>query len=61
MTVAPGIPDPDLSRILPEKFPVAWPCMAGEIISVRTQITARRRILWDFVSAEPSIESFHAI
>src|SRR5271155_1140201 len=61
MTVAPGTPDPDLSRTLPEKLPVAWPCMAGEIISARTQTTTRSSILWDFVSAEPSTDLGHFV
>jgi hypothetical protein len=56
MTAAPAIPDPDLSRTLPEKLPVAWPCMAGWIISAKTQKTTRARILWDLVPAEASTD-----
>ena len=40
---------------------MAWPCMAGEIISARTQTTTRRSILWDFVSAEPSTDLGHLV
>src|ERR1700733_12691696 len=56
MMIAPGTPAPDLSSTLPEKLPVAWPYMAGEVISAKTQTTTRSIILWDFVSAEPSTD-----
>jgi hypothetical protein len=39
MMLAPGIADPDLSVTFPEKFPVAWPRMAGDIIRVTMHTT----------------------
>jgi hypothetical protein len=60
MTVAPAMPDPDLSETFPEKLPVAWPRMAGHIIRVTMQITMESSSLWDLVSAS-STEIGHLV
>jgi hypothetical protein len=61
MTVAPGTPDPDLSRTLPDKLPVAWPYMVGETISARRQATTRSSILWDLLPVELSTDLGHVV
>ena len=58
--LAPGIDDPDLSVTFPEKFPVAWPRMAGDIIRTTMQTTMESSSLWDLVSAS-SIEIGHLV
>jgi hypothetical protein len=52
VTVAPETLDPDLSRTVPEKLPVAWPYMAGETASARAQATTEKNILWDVLLAK---------
>ena len=57
--VAPTTPDPDLSAMVPEKLPVAWPYMAGEMASVRAQAARKSVTLWVIVSAKPSADFGH--
>ena len=56
MTLAPATTDPDLSTTLPEKFPVACACKAGEVITTRTKANTISAILWNFASAGPSAD-----
>ena len=45
VTVAPTTLDPDWSRTLPEKLPVAWPYIAGDAANASAQAAAIKNTL----------------
>jgi hypothetical protein len=51
--------DPDLSRTVPEKLPVAWPCKAGQMANKRAKATTKSEVLSEIIFVKPSIKCGH--
>lgn len=50
VTLAPEMADPDLSKTVPERLPVAWAYNIGEMQSENAHTITRRKILFLIVN-----------